>query len=61
MMSDFDDAGESRLWGQETSNGKFKGFSHQFSIFRKCNYYTLCSYVFGAQPLSFNTRLVDAG
>ena len=26
MMSDFDDAGESRLWGQETSNGKFKGF-----------------------------------
>lgn len=26
MMSDFDDAGEARLWGEETSNGKFKGF-----------------------------------
>ncbi len=26
LMSDFDDAGEARLWGEETSNGKFKGF-----------------------------------
>lgn len=26
MAADFDDSGESRLWGEETSNGKFKGF-----------------------------------
>lgn len=27
LMLDFDDAGNSRLWGEKTTNGKFKGFN----------------------------------